>query len=208
MWYVCAILFLLSGCSSEHSILKVEEPLEKPINFVGEKAGFRNGKVILQTHEYLESRLNQIQHNSLELLESIEFHVGELKSCYERLADPRIGGDGKYTPIKFEKPENQKEVSYTHDEDRNTIMVVSEEDLTSRITRLEKEKILLKAEKEKFEQKNEECQLKYKTALINHGLDPEATKAHGEWIENEDGVKIWSMTRQASYDPEELAKRK
>ena len=58
-----------------------------------------------------------------------------------------------------------------------------------------------------FKTKVENCEIKYRTALVNHGLNPDDTQASGEWVE-EGGTKVWKMRKPSTKDPEELMRRK
>lgn len=204
-----AILFLVVSCSSQQpNILKSDQPIETPINFTGDgQMGFRDGKVVIQKRIYLEERLTQLAYEAKELSRLAEFYFDKLKSCQERLADPRIGGNGKVYLTKLERRNFEPALRYVHDKDKNSVVAVAEEELSSRITRLEKERDILHAERFSFEDKNEECESQYRAALVNHGMNPSDAEAKGQWVDGDAGYKVWKLVRSVTYDPSEIAKR-
>ena len=133
----------------------------------------------------------------------------KLQDCRKRLADPRIGGNGVPDPMeKWEKvSESDPDFQYRVD-DENNVVAVSEEQLEHRIANLKKVKTTLDRRVGDYQDKLDSCENRYHTALVQHGLDPEDTKATGEWVETQDGKRVWKMKKASTKSPEELMKRK
>jgi hypothetical protein len=177
----------------------------------------RGDQVVIQKRSYLETDLARLANQSSDLQDTIygksRTEPGglyqELRACRQRTADPRLGGTG--TPEPQEKWENiidnQDDQNYVVDKYK-TVMAVNEEEVADRLVRFRKYKAVLADKYDAFKDKLESCQNRYRTALIQHGMNPEDTQATGEWIDGPNGYKVWHMRRNASEDPEELMKRK
>ena len=215
---------LLSACSSKErpvvSTTDDTKKFEKDVNFnstMNEKMGVRDDKVVIQKRTYLETELARLASQSSDLQDTIygksRQDAGglwlELKTCRQRLSDPRLGGNGQ--PEAQEKWENvidnEDDMKYVVDKYK-TVMAVKEEEVADRLVRFRKYKAVLADKYDAFKDKLESCQNRYRTALIQHGMNPDDTQATGEWVDGPNGYKVWKMKRNVTNDPEELMKRK
>jgi len=217
LWVLAAVL-LAGGCASSS---KTTEKFDKDLNVrtedSRERVGTKDDKVIIQKKVYLEEELWKLNTDVQEMENSIYGRSRRdpgglwesLKVCRQNLADPRVGGTGK--PEQMEKwgkvSEREDDYEYKIDS-RNNLIGVSEEKLEERISRYQKHKRILGDAFERFRGEMDSCESNYRAALVNHGLNPDDTKARGEWVEGSDGVKVWKMRRSSSSDPEELMRRK
>jgi TolA-binding protein len=208
----------LVGCSSTP-----EGPgeLEKTYNTSTgdnrEQVGMRDDKVVVQKRIYLEEQLFSLK-SEVDDLQSTIFgksrqdpgglYLG-LKDCRNRLSDPRLGGNGKPQPMeKWVNITAQDEQFFFKADKNNHLVGVSEEALDNRIQRFQKHQRMLTEQYDSFKDKLDTCEETYRTALVQHGLNPDDTKAKGEWVEGPHGYKVWQMKKAATKDPEELMRRK
>lgn len=219
--YVLAVLFLvlgMAGCASKNDPRQdFDEKLRSATPDKQEQVGLKDDKVYIKKKIFLEERLFQLKRESEDLENSIYGKSVQepgglwlaLKDCRTRVSDPRLGGTGVPDPMeKWEKiTDTGKDYVFMIDKNKN-VVGVSEEELDSRITRLEKNKSLLSDMYNAFNDKLVSCETKYRTALIQQGLNPNDTKSKGEWVDGPDGYKVWRMKRASTTDPEELMKRK
>ena len=133
-----------------------------------------------------------------------------LSECRKKLADPRIGGIGKPEAMEPWVNVTQKDESFFYkiDKKTNSLVGVSEEALDERIQRYNTHKRLLDQKYEEMRGKLDSCQDKYESTLVQNGLNPNDTKAQGEWVDGPKGYRVWQMKRPPTKDPEELMKRK
>jgi hypothetical protein len=214
----------MTGCAStEGPVISTTDntpKFDKKLNFntsTNERAGVRGDQVVIQKREYVEKELARLESETNDLQDTIYGKSRQepgglwaaLKDCREHLADPRVGGTG--TPDVMEKWEKVTD----HGEDNNyvvdkhdTVMSVSEEGVDARLVRLRKTKTVLNDRYDSFRDKLDSCQQRYKVSLINHGLNPDDTKAKGQWVDGPNGYKVWQMRSPTTDDPEELARRK
>jgi hypothetical protein len=222
---VALLVTFLAACASkeERPVVSTKDDtkkFDKNVNFngtSGEKMGVRDDQVVIQKRSYLESELARLASQTSDLQETIygksRQEAGglwdELRRCRQKLADPRLGGTGQ--PDAQEKWENivdnSDDMKYVVDK-YNTVMSVNEEEVSQRLVRFRKYKAVLSDKYDSYKDKLESCQNRYRTALIQHGLNPNDTEATGEWIDGPNGYRVWKMRRPTTDDPEELAKRK
>lgn len=216
-----AALVLATGCSSKKVSLDEPEPLDKTLNTrtsdKSEKVGVRGDNIVVQKKMYLEEEMNALQTKIRDLEndvygESVRDPGGlflKLQTCRRRMADPRIGGNGTSDPMEpWEKPsETETDFDYRVDKKQN-VVAVSEEELGQRLANLKKTKRVMDQRYQDFQRKVENCEQKYKTALVNFGLNPDDTEAQGEWVEGPNGYRVWKMRRPKTNDPEEMMRRK
>lgn len=222
LWLLPAIF--LTYCSSKKDVTvslketpEMEEKLNSSTNSRNEKVGVKDDTVKIQKIVYLEEDLAKSQ-REIEDLENAIYGQSKrypggmylaLKECRNRLADPRIGGNGVSEPMEKWKKISEKDPDYNYHVDRDkNVVAVTEEDLASRISNLRKLKSLLNDSYDAFQTKLDNCQQRLKTAMVQHGINPNDMKAQGEWVDGPNGYKIWKMKKPSTTDPEELMKRK
>lgn len=215
-----ALIVLLTavGCGSKND---PTENFDKGLNVTTsdktESVGLKGDKVMVKKKVYLEEQLYKTK-SDIEDLELAVYGKSKrdaggiyeaLRDCRARTADPRLGGTGKPEPMeKWEKiTETDEEFKYKADKHDNLIGY-SEEELDTRLTRYQKHKRILEQKYEDFKDKIDVCESKYQTSLVQHGLNPNDTKAKGEWVEGPNGYKVWKMRQGSTKDPEELMRRK
>lgn len=212
-----ALLFVTACGSKNDPTENFDKTLNVKTDDKGESVGLKGDKVMVKKKVYLEEQLYKLK-SDIEDLELTVYGKSKrdaggiyeaLRDCRGRMADPRIGGTGKPEPMeKWEKvSDTDEEFKYKADKQDNMIGY-SEEELDTRITRYQKTKKVLEQKYEDYKDKVESCEAKYRTQLVQHGLNPNDTKAKGEWVEGPNGYKVWKMRRSATSDPEELMKRK
>lgn len=210
----CAALGL-SACASKDKARDIETNLEKSQRVQGENLGVKDGNVVVQRKVMLSEELRKLQREVFEkeyrLYGNPQGSKGlrdQLKDCYQRLADPRIGGNGKLKDVQREDRLTKNETEFKFGIDENKQLVsISEEGLSSRIARF---KSYNNAYDERLHEMGgdiEVCENEYRVALINNGLNPADTKAKGEWT-YKNGQRVWRAKKTVSDDPEELARRK
>jgi len=217
------ILLLMVSCASKEVSVSTEEApeLDKKLNTkMGDRrdqVGVRDNTVKVQKTLYLEEEMSKLQ-GEIGDLENLIYGQSkshpnglflQLKTCRQKSADPRVGGNGTPAPMeKWEKiSEKDEDFSYHVDRDDN-VVAVSEENLSTRITNLKKLKRVLSDKYDAFKEKSDACEASYRTALVNHGLNPNDTESAGEWVEGPNGFKVWKMRKGKTNDPEELMRRK
>lgn len=217
-------LVFLTFCSSKKDVTvsleeapEMEEKLNSSTNARNEKVGVKDDTVKIQKMVYLEEDLAKSQ-REIEDLENAIYGQSKkypggmfiaLKECRNRLADPRLGGNGVSEPMEKWQKVSEKDPDYNYHVDRDkNVVAVSEEDLASRISNLRKLKNLLNDSYDAFQTKLDNCHQKLKTAMVQHGMNPQDMKAQGEWVEGPNGYKVWKMKKPSTSDPEELMKRK
>lgn len=210
-------LFLLAGCASTGP-----EPFDQKLNNTpdgrGEEIGLRGDKAYIQKKVHLEERLWSLKAQVDDLQRAIYgaskqdpsgIFLG-LRDCRKRVADPRLGGLGKADASEPWTNITQKEEAFFYQVDKktNSLVGVSEEALDERIQRYEGYKATLETKYDEMKDKLDACEEKYHAALVQHGLNPDDTKAQGEWVDGPKGYKVWRMRKAATKDPEELMRRK
>jgi len=219
-----SILIVLSGCASKKEVnvsLDEAPKFDKKLNSAtldrNERVGVKDGTVKIQRVVYLEENLSKLQTEIDDLENQVygpskTFPGGiylDLKTCRTNAADVRIGGNGVPEPMeKWQKISQKNEDFNYHVDANNSVIAVSEEDLATRISSLQKLQRMLNDNYDNFKEKLDNCKSKYKTALLQHGLNPDDMEAKGEWVEGPNGYKVWKMRRPATSDPEELMRRK
>lgn len=214
-------LLLLQGCSSTKVSTSEPEKFDEKLNSEtgekGERVGVRGDKIVVQKNVYLEEELSKIKDKIDDLDNSLYGQSRKdpgglwlgLQTCRKHIADPRIGGNGVPEPMeKWEKVSTtEPDYDYRVDSKKN-VVAVSEEELGAKIANLKKVHNILERRYEDFKVKLENCQSHYQSALIQHGLNPDDTKATGEWVDGPNGYRVWKMRKPPTKDPEELMKRK
>jgi len=212
------VLLVAVGCSSSpdptedfDEILRSQTPDKR------ESVGLKDDKVMIKKKVHLEGRLWKLNSQINDVENAIYGRSRKdpggiwesLRICRKRLSDPRIGGNG--VPEKMEKwekvTEKEEDFQYFVNDDKNVIGV-TEEELTTRVTRLKKHKSLLDQQFDSFKEKMLLCESKYHAALVHHGIDPADTKSQGEWVAGPGGYREWRVKRKSTHDPEELMRRK
>lgn len=209
---------LLAGCGSKNDPTeKFDKTLNVTTSDKTESVGMKGDKVMVKKKVYLEEQLYKMQSE----IEDLELAIygktrrepggiyEAVRDCRARIADPRVGGTGKPDPMeKWERlTQTDEDFQYKAD-NQNNMIGYSEEELDARLTRYQKQKRVLEQQYESFKDRLDSCESRYQTALVQHGLNPNDTKAKGEWIEGPNGYKIWKMRQGATKDPEELMRRK
>jgi len=216
-------LMVLASCSSKEVTVSTDEAekFDKNLNSAtldkAEKVGIKDGTVKIQKTIYLEEDLNKMQRE----IEDLENRIyGEsktypggmylsLKGCRSELADTRLGGNGVPEPMEKWEKISAKDPDYNYHVDRDkNVIAVNEEELAGRITNLRKLKRVLNDTYDTFQSRLDICQQKVKAAQVAQGMNPEDSKAKGEWVEGPNGYKVWKMKRSKTTDPEEMMKRK
>lgn len=223
-WFLWVLpVVLLTHCSSKEVSVSLDEApkMDKKLNSTtgakNERVGVKDDTVKIQKTVYLEEDLANSQ-REIEDLENAIYGQSKkypggiylaLKSCRNRLADPRLGGNGVSEPMEKWEKISAKDPDYNYHVDRDkNVVAVSEEDLASRISNLRKLKSLLNDSYDAFQTKLDNCQQKLETAMIQNGINPKDMKAEGEWVDGPNGYKVWKMKKPGTNDPEELMKRK
>lgn len=217
-------LFLVCACSSKEKVdvstaqpEKFDKALNSTTGDTNEKVGVKNDTVRVQKIVYLEEQLAKTQGEITDLENAIygqsKTYPGgmylSLKQCRSKLSDKRLGGNGVSEPMEKWQKISQKDPDYNYRVDHNNnVVAVAEEDLSTRIGNLRKLQGMLNDSYDAFREKVDNCNERYKTALIDHGMNPADAEAQGEWVDGPSGYKVWKMRRPASVDPEELMKRK
>jgi len=122
-----------------------------------------------------------------------------LRRCQLRLTDSRIGGSGSPTQI-----ENWANVAGK----RRKLTTASQETLRARLEEVLKTRHLLDEKYRSLERKHQDCETKFRAALVKHGLNPDDMKAKGRWTDGPEDIKVWSLKRRSTTDPKELIRRK
>lgn len=216
-------VFLLGACASKQEKVSVEEPEKLDRSFAsgtGEKSetvGEKDGTIVIQKKVSLETDLAKAR-DTIEDLENSIYGASRkdpgglwlrLKDCRKKVSDVRLGGNGVPEAMEsWEKvSENDAEMKYRVD-NKKYVVAVSEEQLEDRLAKLKNTKSILDRRYGEYSDKLESCEEKYHATLVKHGLDPEDTKAEGEWVDGSDGYRVWQMKRTPSSNPEELMRRK
>ncbi|MBY0371375.1 hypothetical protein K2X33_11855 [bacterium] len=211
------VLFGLAACSSNGP-----KPFDQTLNNApdgkSEQMGVRDDKVYIQKKVYLEEQLWTLKGEVDELQRTIYGASKQdpsgiylaLRDCRKRLSDPRLGGLGKPDAMEPWTNVTQKDEAFFYKVDKktNSLVGVSEEALDERIGRYQTHKRVLEGKYDEFKDKLDSCEDKYSSTLVQHGLNPEDTKAQGEWVDGPKGYKVWKMKKGATKDPEELMRRK
>lgn len=211
-------LLIVVGCSSTKVTDNLEEEYKNSTPEKGEKVGLKDDKIVLQKRISLEEQLHSLG-DEVEELQRITYGRSlkepggvweELSRCRKKMADPRLGGNGLSEPMEKWEDLSSKDADFEHTVDKKSkkVIAVTEEALNDRIGRLKQAKSMLSDKYAKLKDKSEICEEKYKTSLVEHGLNPEDTKSEGEWVDGPQGYKVWKMKRSSTTDPEELMKRK
>ncbi len=221
MKYLICLFFILFiiGCSSKPDAKEdFDKELKSRTTDEKEKVGLKGDKIMIKKRIFLEEELFKIKRETEDLENSIFGRSKKdpggiwaaLKDCRDRLADPRLGGSGVPEPMeKWEKISETQNVDYEFMVDKNgSVIGVSEEELSQRLDRMKSNKRVLTSVFDDLNEKLTVCEAKYRTALVQHGLDPEDTKSRGEWVDGPDGYKVWRVKRSATTNPEELMRRK
>lgn len=214
---VLGAVFLLTSCSSSGP-KELDQTLNNRSDLDSEKVGLRDDKVIIQKKIYLEEQLWGLKSEVDDLQRTLYGASRQdpggvwlgLSDCRKRLADPRIGGTGKPEAMEPWVNITKKDESFFYKVDKktNSLIGVSEEALDERIQRYHAHKRVLDQKYEDLKAKIDSCEDKYESTLVQNGLNPNDTKAQGEWVDGPKGYKVWKMKKGPTKDPEELQKRK
>lgn len=210
---------LLAGCGSKRDVHEeLDKTLDTNLNDKGERVGLRDNEIVIQKRVSLEQNLAKLKNEVIDLENAIygasRRNPGGLweglRDCRKRISDPRVGGTGKPEPMeRWEKiSEKDEEFDFKVDKKRNTVVGISEEAMQTRLDRLKTQKTMLEERYDQLRDKLETCDDNYRSALVDHGLNPNDTKARGEWVDGPNGYKVWKMRQNPTQDPEELMKRK
>jgi hypothetical protein len=208
---------LVSACASTGP-RDMDKTLNNGTGETGEKVGVRDDKVVIQKRIYLEEQLWTLKSEVDDLQRAI-FGASRqdpggiwlgLRECRKRLSDPRIGGMGKPEPMETWTNITKQDEAFFYKVDKktNSLVGVSEEALDERLQRYQTHKRVLSTKYDEMKDKIDSCEDRYHSALVQNGLNPDDTKAKGEWVDGPKGYKIWQMKKAATSDPEELMKRK
>lgn len=214
---------LLAHCASQPKQVSAEEPEKLDRTFTSgtgtknEQVGEKGGSIVIQKKVSLEQDLAATR-DSIEELEHSLYGVSRkdpgglwlrLKECRARLADPRLGGNGVPEAMEsWEKlSESETDTKYRV-EDKKYVVAVSEEQLEDRLSKTRNTKAILERRFGEFSDKLERCDERYRSTLVKNGLDPEDTKAEGEWVDGPNGYRVWKVRRSPTNSPEELMRRK
>ncbi len=209
------LVLLLAACASTKVTDKLDEQYETKTSDAQETIGTKDDKIVIQKRIYLEEQLQvlqseveDLQHQTYGKTQADPGGLWEtLRRCETRRADARVGGDGSPEAVPTWQDHASQAVEFAHTVEGKNVIAVTEEALADRIVRLQKSKKILSTSSLSLREKLERCENLYKTALIQHGLNPDDTQAKGEWVEGDKGYKVWKMKRSATNDPEELMKR-
>lgn len=219
-FHLIALAVLLAGltsCSSNQGPGELDKTYNTSTGDNREKVGLRDDKVVVQKRVYLEEQLWSLKSEVDDLQHTIYGKsrtdqgglYAALKDCRQRVSDPRVGGVGKPDPMeKWQDITSEDEQFFFKADKNNNLVGVSEEALDDRIQRYKKHQRMLTQMYDTFKDKVDTCEETYRTSLVQHGLNPDDTKAKGEWVEGPRGYKVWKMKKAATKDPEELMKRK
>jgi len=209
------IINSFAACSSKDKARNIETKMDRKQELQGEQLGVKDGNVVIQRKVLLAEELRKLQRDVYEKEYSLYGNPqgskgmhDQLKECHKKLSDPRIGGSGKLKDI--EKPDilTKQESEFKFGIDENDQLVsISEEGLNSRINRFQKYNQVYSERIGEMQGKIEVCENDHRVALINHGLNPEDSKAKGEWV-SKGGTRVWQAKKTTTDDPEELARRK
>jgi len=217
------VALALTGCGSKEKKVSMDEPekLDREyVNKTGERSesvGEKGGNIVIQKKVALEEDMTRTKDAIADAENSIYGSSRQdpggmwlkLKECRRKTADPRLGGNGVPEAMeKWEKPSaTDPDVKYRV-EDKKKIVAVSEEQLEDRLGRLRNVKNILDRRYEEYRDKLDSCEERYHANLVKHGLDPEDTKAQGEWVDGPNGYRVWKMKQTPTANPEELMRRK
>jgi hypothetical protein len=212
-----ALALIATACSSTGP-REMDTMLNNRTDDSAERIGVRDDKVIIQKKIYLEEQLWGLKSEVDDLQRAIfgssrqdpgGIRLG-LRDCRKRLADPRIGGMGKPEPMETWTNITKSDESFFYKIDKKTnhLVGVSEEALDERLDRYHTHKRVLSQKYDEMKDKLDSCEDKYHATLVANGLNPDDTKAKGEWVDGPKGYKVWRMKKSATNDPEELMKRK
>lgn len=217
---ISGILAFVMSCSSPSKVkrLEDEDTKLKDANPVGtENVGIKDDHIVVQKKVYLSENLRRLQ-NEVKELERLIYGARKndpgglyllLRECHQRASDKRIGGDGKYPGMERIARLTGKDPEYKYGLDsKDHLVAISDEFFHERINRYRKFKEILEKRHTDFQEDLGVCEAKYRSRLIDYGLDPDDTKAKGEWVEGPNGYRVWKMRRPPTYDPEELQRRK
>lgn len=212
------LVLLVSACASNSGPREMDKTLNNRTDDASEKIGLRDDKVVIQKRIYLEEQLWSLKSEVDDLQRAIYGSSRQdpggiwmgLRDCRKRLADPRIGGMGKPEPMETWSNITKQDEAFFYkvEKNSNSLVGVSEEALDDRLTRYQTHKRVLTTKYEEMKDKLESCEDKYHSTLVQNGLNPDDTKAKGEWVDGPKGYKVWRMKKPATSDPEELMKRK
>ena len=215
--FILGIAAVVVGCASGPKTAdKFDEDLNTATSDGKEKMGIVDDKVVIQKRIYLDEQLAKFRRDTDDLQndifgESVKYPGGlwlGLKDCRQRLSDPRIGGNGIPEPMERWERVMDRDMLTEYKVKGKEVIVVKQEDLDDRINAYKKGKRILESQYQNFKRKLNICEQKYKTSLVQHGLNPNDTKASGQWVEGPNGYKVWKMLKSATKDPEELMRRK
>ncbi len=209
--------FGLGACASRHKAETKDTRLEKATSNGNQEVGLRDGKVVVQRKVLLAEELRKLEHQVYLTEDEIYGNeqygtaglVGVLKDCNRRLADPRIGGNGKLKrPYKIDRvTEKEEKLKFVIDE-KGDLVGLTEEYLRDRMDRFQGYRKILSERRNEVNTDLEICENDYQVALINQGLNPADSKAEGEWVRGKGGYNVWRAKKKESNDPEEVARRK
>ncbi len=223
-WPLIALSALaLTGCGSKEKKVSMDEPEKLEREYVNktdarnETVGEKDGSIVIQKKMSLEEDMARVR-DAINDAESSIYGSSrqdpggmwlKLKECRKKVSDARLGGNGvpeameKWEKISATDPELKYRV-----EGKKKVVAVSEEQLEDRLGHMKNVKNILDRRYEEFKDKLDACEDRYASNLVKHGLDPEDTKAQGEWVDGPNGYRVWKMKTAPTANPEELMRRK
>jgi chaperonin cofactor prefoldin len=217
-WNLFSLCLILAACSSSGGPKDLDHTLNSKSEDSQEKVGLRDDKVMIQKRVYLEEQLWSLKSEVDDLQRTLYGASKQdpsgvwlgLSDCRKRVADPRIGGTGKPEAMESWTNITKKDEAFFYKVDKktNSLVGVSEEALDERLGRYQAHKRVLEQKYDELKGKLDSCEDKYQSTLVQNGLNPNDTKAQGEWVDGPKGYKVWKMKKGPTKDPEELMKRK
>jgi predicted nuclease with TOPRIM domain len=223
-WYIGVLVGLfLVGCASQEEKVSLDETQKLDREFVAgtgnknETVGEKDGTIVIQKKVSLQEDMSKVA-DDIDDLENSIYGLSrkdpgglwlKLKECRKKVSDVRLGGNGVPDSMEaWEKPSaTETDTKYRLDK-KKYVVAVSEEQLEDRLTKLKNTKNTLERRYSEFKDKLDACEEKYQATLVKHGLDPEDTKAEGEWVTGPGGARVWQMKKAPTSNPEELMRRK
>ncbi len=221
--FAVAVCGLISACGSKEKTVSMDAPEKFDKEYVtktgerNEVVGEKGGSIVIQKKVSLEEDMSKVR-DSIEETENSIYGSSrqdpgglwlKLKECRKKVTDPRLGGNGVPDAMEsWEKISINDAAQKYRVEDKKKVVAVNEEQLEDRLSRMRNVKSVLDRRFGEFKDRLDRCEEKYHANLVRHGLDPEDTKATGEWVEGAGGYRVWKMKQLPTDNPEELMRRK
>ncbi len=167
------LITLLSACSTSHKVEKVDTKIDAQSTYRDSKIGINaDNQAILQTEVSPEVELDRAIWANNDLEAKLKTEYSYLKWCRQDMADPRLGGDGKFTAppeiddlITTELPDEKFGINHT-----GKLTIVKRELYEERLEReRKKNKVIENLYKTVLKQK-EDCEYSMGVARIKVGL--------------------------------------